>query len=138
MSTEFLKKIKVFAIQLAVFSAFLFGIHSYIFMHIGSEMTIILPLWQIYIFLTAIVFIIYAWILYQYTKGKTEVFNYFMIGTMAKMILAMIFLLPVFLSDMESKRPDVFNFFIPYFIFLALEVFLITKLLNQKTEKIEE
>lgn len=98
----------------------------------------IIPLWQIYIFLTAIVFIIYTGILYQYTKGKTEVFNYFMLGTMLKMILAMIFLLPVFLSELDSKKPDVFNFFIPYFIFLAFEVFLITKLLNQKTKKIEE
>ena len=76
----------------------------------------------------------YAWILYKYTQGKTEVFNYFMIGTMIKMILALVFLLPVFLSDIETKRPDVFNFFIPYFIFLAFEVFIITRLLNQKSE----
>jgi len=134
MNLEFIKKIKVFGVQLIAVSVLLYLLHSYLHSYIGKEAIKILPLWQIYLFLTVVVFIIYAWILYKYTQGKTEVFNYFMIGTMLKMVLAIVFLLPIFLSDLESKRPDVFNFFIPYFVFLTFEVFMVTRLLNQETE----
>lgn len=35
------------------------------------------------------------------------------------------------LSDFVKKQPDVFNFFIPYFIYLFLEVFYVTKFLQK-------
>ncbi len=134
MNPEFIKKIKVFSVQLLLVSIATFLLHSYLYSYIGVDTITILPLWQIYVFLTIIVFVLYTWIVYKHTQGNTEVFNYFMIGTIIKMVLAIIFLLPVFLSSLESKKPDVLNFFIPYFIFLAFEVFIITRLLNQKTE----
>lgn len=134
MNSKFIKSIKTFAIQLIVISALLYLLHIYLYSYIGSDLITVLPIWQIYTFLTLIVFVIYTWIVYKYYQGKTEIFNYFMIGTILKMLLALVFLLPVFLSDLESKRPDVFNFFIPYFIFLAFEVFILTRLLNETTE----
>lgn len=134
MNPNFVAKLKVFALQLVAFTIVTFLLHSYLSSYIGVEIIKILPLWQIYLFLMMVVFVIYGWILYNYTRGKKEVFNYFMIGTILKMILAIVFLLPVFLSDLPTKRPDVFNFFIPYFLFLAFEVFLLTRLLNDKKE----
>jgi hypothetical protein len=47
------------------------------------------------------------------------------------MILAIMFLLPILLSDFENKQPDVFNFFIPYFLFLFFEVFALTRFLQK-------
>jgi hypothetical protein len=48
------------------------------------------------------------------------------------MTVAILFLLPLLLSDFENKQPDVFNFFIPYFLYLFFEVYSVTKFL-QKT-----
>jgi len=52
--------------------------------------------------------------------------------TLLKMILAIVFLLPVFLSETENKQPDVFNFFIPYFLYLFFEVYSLTTFLQKK------
>ena len=38
----------------------------------------------------------------------------------------------VSLSDFEDKQPDVFNFFIPYFLFLFFEVYSLTRFLQKK------
>jgi hypothetical protein len=50
---------------------------------------------------------------------------------MVKMVLAILFLLPLLLSSLDDKIPDVFNFFIPYFIFLIFEIYSITSLLKE-------
>ncbi len=133
MISSFVQGIKTFAVQLLVLAIVLYLLHSYLLSHLITSSQI-LPLWQIYLYLTIVVFLIFSWIYYKKSQGKTEVFNYFMIGTLLKMILAIVFLIPVFISEQETKRPDVFNFFIPYFIFLAFEVFVITRLINSKTE----
>lgn len=131
MSSNFTKAVSVFTVQLFLLSVTLFGLHSYLFSYLGNSSLILLPLWQIYLFHTIIVFVFYTWILFSYSKGKNEIFNYFMTGTLIKMVLALLFLLPVFISELATKRPDVFNFFIPYFLFLAFEVVTITRLINR-------
>lgn len=50
--------------------------------------------------------------------------------TLLKIILSILFLLPLFMSDFESKRADIFNFFASYFIFLFFEILSLTKLLQ--------
>ena len=134
MNPSFSKSMQSFLLQFIIVAGLSFGVHSYLWSYFGVETEIVIPIWQIYAFLSLVVIFIYTWIAHQYSQGKTEIFNYFMGGTLLKMILALLFLLPVFFSDLESKRPDVFNFFAPYFVFLAFEVFIITKLMNQKTE----
>tara|TARA_B100001093_G_C26612558_1_gene920872 strand:- start:545 stop:715 length:171 start_codon:yes stop_codon:yes gene_type:complete len=51
--------------------------------------------------------------------------------TLLKMILLILFLLPLFLSDFEAKRTVLFNFFVPYFFFLFFEIFSLKKLLQK-------
>jgi hypothetical protein len=53
-------------------------------------------------------------------------------ATLAKMILALVFLLPVLIGETENAKTEVLNFFIPYFIYLAFEVTLILGLLREK------
>jgi hypothetical protein len=50
--------------------------------------------------------------------------------TLLKMILAVLFLLPLLFSDFENKQADVFNFFIPYFLFLAFEILSVLRILK--------
>jgi hypothetical protein len=74
--------------------------------------------------------LLYTIINYKYSKDKTTVFNVFMISTLLKMVLVIVFLLPLVMGEVKDKKPDVFNFFIAYFIFLIFEVYSITKFLN--------
>lgn len=118
---------------LTAITIILLGIHYYIYTYFLDSIELMLPIWTVYAFHFVVVVLIYSFINYKYTSGGTEIFNLFMILTFLKMILAVVFLLPVLLSALENKAPDVLNFFIPYFIYLGLEVWTVTKFLQQKT-----
>lgn len=132
MNSLFKKRLSSFLLQLVIVTVLLYAVHSYV-THYFNEAKLFFPLWHIYVFLFIVTFLIYAFINYRYSKAKTEVFNMFMIATLLKMILALIFLLPLILSDFKSKKIDVINFFLPYFIFLAFEVLSISKFLQNNT-----
>lgn len=132
MNQDFLKRQTNFLIQLLVASILAFAVHSYLLYHFANETYFFFPVWQIYIFHFIITVLLYGLINYKYSQGKTDVFNSFMTGTLLKMILAIIFLLPLLLSEVENKKPDVINFFFLYFLFLAFEVLYITKFLQKE------
>jgi len=132
MNTEFKKNQTSFLIQLVLITIAIYGIHSYLLFHFAKETTFFFPLWHIYVFLFIVTLVVYTIINYRLNSGKTDVFNVFMIATFLKMLLAIIFLLPLLVSEFENKQSDVFNFFIPYFIFLFIEVYGLTKFLQKK------
>lgn len=131
MNDIFKKRESNFLIQLISLSALLFGIHYYLSFHFTKEVVLFFPLWHIYLFHVITVIIIYTLINYRESIGKTEVFNAFMLGMLLKMILTIVFLLPWILSKPEQKGFDLANFFIPYFIFLAFEVYSVVKILQK-------
>lgn len=131
MNELFRKREINFLIQLFALSALLFSIHSYLNHHFAVDVALFFPLWQIYVFHLVTVIIIYTLINYRASIGKTEVFNTFILGMLLKMILVMVFLLPWILSKPEQKGYDLANFFIPYFIYLAFEVFSVVKFLQK-------
>ncbi|HZH69909.1 MAG TPA: hypothetical protein VFD80_05630, partial [Flavobacteriaceae bacterium] len=61
-----------------------------------------------------------------------KVFVAFMAATLVKMLLALVFLLPVLINKGPNPTADVLNFFIPYFVFLAFEVFTVGYVLMRK------
>ncbi|WP_299883752.1 hypothetical protein [uncultured Lacinutrix sp.] len=132
MNDLFKKREANFLIQLIVISALLFGIHSYLNYHFAKEVLLFFPLWHIYLFHIITIAIIYSLINYRDSIGKKEVFNTFILGMLLKMILVMVFLLPWILSKPEQKGYDLANFFIPYFLFLAFEVYSVTRFLQKK------
>lgn len=132
MNTDFRNRQASFLFQLILISLVLFGVHQYILHYFASSFIFFFPLWHIYVFHILVAITIYTLINYRYSKGNTEIFTWFMGITLVKMILAIVFLLPLLLSDFQKKQPDVFNFFIPYFIYLFLEVFFVTKFLQKK------
>jgi hypothetical protein len=129
---EFKKRQISFLLQLIGISVLLFAIHGYLMFHFAKEITFFFPLWQIYTFHLIITLILYTIINYRFSSGKKDIFNLFMVMTFFKMALAILFLLPLILSDIENKQPDVFNFFIPYFLYLFFEVFALTKFLQKQ------
>lgn len=132
MNTDFRNRQISFLFQIILISLVLFGVHQYILYYFAASFAFFFPLWHIYAFHILVAVFIYTLINYRFSKGNTEIFTLFMGVTLVKMILAILFLLPLLLSDFQKKQPDVFNFFIPYFIYLFLEVFFVTKFLQKK------
>jgi len=131
MNPVFISRQLSFLAQNVAITLVLLGLHSYLLSHFGT-MTYMIPIWQVYVFHFAVTTLVYSVINYQYSRGKTEIFTLFMGFTLLKMILAIVFLLPVILSEMEKKQPDVFNFFIFYFLYLFFEVYSVTSFLQKK------
>lgn len=132
MTSEFKNRQLNFLLQIGILTIVLYGIHSYMLSYFGKDLKLFFPVWQIYVFHFAITTLLYTLINYRYSIGKTEIFNLFMGSTFVKMFLAILFLLPLLVSDFEKKQPDVFNFFIPYFLYLFFEVYSITTFLQKK------
>jgi len=128
---DFKKRQITFLLQLIGVTVLLLGIHGYLLYYFAKDTTFFFPVWQIYIFHLIITLALYTIINYRFSSGKTDIFNLFMVMTFLKMTLAILFLLPLLLSDFENKQPDVFNFFIPYFLYLFFEVFTLTKFLQK-------
>ena len=128
---DFKKRQITFLLQLVGVTGLLLAMHGYLLYYFAKETTFFFPIWQIYIFHLIITLALYTIINYRFSSGKTDIFNLFMVMTFFKMALAILFLLPLLLSDFENKQPDVFNFFIPYFLYLFFEVFTLTKFLQK-------
>lgn len=120
-----------FLFQILVLTVVVFGVHGYLLSYFGTELKLFFPIWQIYVFHLGVTTLFYSVINYRFSQGQTDIFVLFMACTLTKMLLAILFLLPLILSDFEKKQPDIFNFFIPYFIYLSFEVYSITKFLQK-------
>ncbi|WP_163515166.1 hypothetical protein [Gelidibacter japonicus] len=131
MNPTFLKRQVNFLLLITVMSLVLYGIHSYLLTYFGTDLKLFFPVWQIYVFHFSVTTLLYTVVNYKFSTGKTDIFVLFMGSTFVKMFLSILFLLPIILSDFEKKQPDIFNFFIPYFIYLAFEVYSITKFLQK-------
>lgn len=132
MNKLFIKRERDFLLKLSVVCILLFAIHSYLNYHFAKDILLFFPLWHIYLFHIVTILLIYTSINYIDSEGKTEVFNAFMLGVLLKMGLVLVFLLPWLLSKPEQQGYDLTNFFTPYFILLAFEVYSITEFLQKK------
>lgn len=132
MGDSFKKRQILFSLQLLIGSAILYLLHIYLINALFSAKTFIIPLWNIYVFHIISVLVVYTTINFRFSNGKTQVFNPFILLMILKMILSIVFLLPLFLSDTTEKIGDTLNFFVPYFIYLAFEVYGIAQFLMAK------
>lgn len=131
MNDQFKKRQGSFLLQNVAVTILLFAFHRYLLSYFATEITFFFPLWHIYVFHFAVTTVLYTVVNYKYSSGKKDIFNTFMVITFLKMIFAILFLLPLLLSDVDYKQPDVFNFFIPYFLYLFFEVYSVTKFLQK-------
>ena len=111
------KEFNSFIFQLLAISVILTGIHYYIFYVVFSEINLSLPIWSIYLFNIVLVIAVFGIIFYKTSKGSQNSYTIFLISTLIKMSLAIVFLLPLFTGKSENSVTEVINFFIPYFIF---------------------
>ena len=119
----------MFLVKLIGFSLLLWAVHYYILKQFfDGELQI--PLWLIYTFNAIMVFLVFSVLRYYKDKGK-DMLKLFMGFTGLKMVLAIVLLLPLFLQKSEHSQLEVFNFFIPYFLFLAFEIFSLNEFLQK-------
>jgi hypothetical protein len=132
MNQLFLKREATFLFFLFLFTLILYVAHWYISFQFFSEIELIMPLWIIYVFHFITVMIVYTIVNFKFSAGKKEIFTLFMGATLFKMILCIVVLLPILLNPNENATLEVFNFFIPYFLYLAFEIVNITLLLKEE------
>lgn len=131
MNAAFSKRQWSFSLKLILLTSLLFASHWWIIHNFFATEQFFFPLWQVYVFHFALVFIIFSAVNYRFSNNG-GVLNYFLGGSIVKMLFSVLFLLPLLLSDFEFKRPDVYNFFFVYFSLLFFEVFNLSKLLNEE------
>ena len=125
------KQLQGFLVQLLGLSAVLIGIHYYIFLSFFAEVALYFPIWAIYAFNLILVLAVYLIVYTQVKKGSKKGYQLFLSLTTTKMILALVFLLPVFFGKSDNPMAEVINFFIPYFFFLAFEIWSLNKFFSK-------
>ena len=65
-------------------------------------------------------------------KQNTNSFTLFLVLTIVKMVLSILFLLPIIMGKSEEKVLEIMNFFIPYFFYLTFEIFYINNYLKKQ------
>lgn len=132
MNAIFKRHQTLFMVQLVIVTAILFLFHSYLLNSFQPDYIFVIPLWNIYVFHVIAVFLVFSIINFRFCNGKTQVFNTFIFLMVSKMVFVIIFLLPLFFSTDTNKVAEATNFFVPYFIFLAFEVYSVNRLLTAK------
>ncbi len=124
-----------FLVGLLIFTGILYVVHYSVFYNFFSEITLYIPIWSIYCFNSVVVLIVYSIIKNKTKKESKKGYNAFLLLTFIKMILVIVFLLPLFSGESTNTKTEVINFFIPYFFFLTFEILAINKLLKSQETK---
>lgn len=115
-------KFSTFLIQIILLTiAFLF-VHYTIINLFFKDLSSIFEISKIYIFLVVTVIAFVYLLTEQSKKNNKKILQTFLLLSMAKMILIVVFLLPLFLGKVIHLKLAVANFFIPYFLYLIFEI----------------
>lgn len=87
---------------------------------------------SVYGFHVLATFIIYLFLCYVHKTFRDKTGFAFMGCSLLKMLAAVLFLLPVMLSEVNNPFHDMLAFFIPYFLFLIFETIYAVRLINIK------
>ena len=123
------KHIPGFLVKLLLFTIISYMI-QFLLTQVVFETDLFYSNWSIFVFLfltTLVIYLIVAWV-YENFEDKTGFA--FMGLSLLKMFAAVVFLLPLLLSDIASALDSIFAFFIPYFLFLLFETLVSVKLLK--------
>ncbi|WP_286761771.1 hypothetical protein [Salegentibacter sp. UBA1130] len=119
----FLKRLLPFSILLWLIQ---FLLQQYVF-----EVEFYYSSFSIYLFHFLATFLIYLSLVFVYKNFTDKTGFAFMGLSLFKMVAAVIFLLPLVLSEVNAVFVNVLAFFIPYFLFLVFETLYAVKLINK-------
>lgn len=125
--------------QLVYFCSRLFGftlilvlLHYLINNFVITEIKVFYSLFSIYCFLFLATLLIYFLLVYIFNNFQDKTGLAFMGASLLKMFGAVVFLLPLLLSNTADAFANILSFFIPYFLFLIFETIFAVKLINPK------
>ncbi|SDG79577.1 DUF6168 family protein [Psychroflexus sediminis] len=126
------KKFRNTYLSILLFSLVLFLVHW----GIDSQFSIITyySIGGIYLFHVISAFAVAGITQLVYTNFKDYAGFAFMGTSLLKMLAAILFLIPGFLSEDKPTFTNILNFFIPYFLFLIFEAVQSIKLINPKDQ----
>ena len=113
------------------FSIVLFFIQKYTIDSFFQNITFFYSTWSIYLFHLLITLVSYGFLLFVNRTFADKTGFAFMGFSLFKMMAAIVFLIPLIQSDLESQIPDVSAFFIPYFLYLFFETLFAVRLLSK-------
>ncbi|PKG41326.1 DUF6168 family protein [Psychroflexus sp. MES1-P1E] len=124
------KKLQNPYVFILLISAVIFMIHYSI--DLVFNVVTYYSLFSIYIFHTISALSVAGIVQLVYKNSQDHAGFAFMGTSLLKMLAAILFLLPGFLSDDKPSFTNILNFFIPYFVFLIFEAIQVIKLINQE------
>ena len=119
-------------LSICIFSILTFSLH-WVVDHQFSVLTYYSIL-SIYTFHVVSAFAVAGIVVLVHKNFKDYAGFAFMGTSLLKMLAAILFLLPGFLSDEKPSLINILNFFIPYFLFLIFEAIQVIKLINIKAD----
>jgi len=119
----FLKLLK----ETVLFTIILFALHKYFQHFFFKEVFLFHPIYTIYLFLMISFIGIFYFIIKAYVSKPDAILTTFLIGSLAKSGVAILFFIPVLFNKPENLNITVFGFFIPYFLFLFFEIYQIIR-----------
>ncbi len=128
-------------VVLFVFGLVLFGVHF--LLGRAFEVCYAPKIYEAHVFMLVLTIVVMFVLKLLFRKMKQKMqglFGYvFMAGSLVKMALAVVFLIPIIKCDADYRIPYVIQFFVVYFFYLFMEVYLIARQLKEQSqEKIEE
>lgn len=109
----------------------LFFVHKLAVESLSENFVFYYAVWKIYLFHFIVALSILS-VLFLISKKAANYVGYAFLGfVLLKMVAAVVFLIPLIKMENVSKIPDFISFFIPYFIYLFLEIVLTLRLLKQ-------
>ncbi len=109
----------------AVLTVLMYLLHIYL-----VKGTFIIPIINIYIFHFTLNLLVLLALFFTAKTAYDKTGFAFMTMSVLKMLSAIIFLWPLFVTEQKELVPEVVNFFVPYFVFLTLEIAFSIKLLK--------
>lgn len=126
-----IKNLYYISLYLLGVTIILFLLQNWIVGTLSDSYIFYYPTWTIYVFLFLITLLILS-ILYYVSKVFPKYVGFAFMGfILFKMIAAVVFLIPLIKMQNVSKIPDFTAFFVPYFIYLLLEIMLSLQFLKQ-------
>ena len=113
------------------FSLLLFGL-QFALVNYLLETNLYYSTMSIYAFHVIATLLIYLFLIYVHNTFRDKTGFAFMGCSLLKMMAAVLFLLPMMLSDVANPFQDMIAFFVPYFLFLIFETIYAVRLINIK------
>lgn len=113
------------------FSIVLFVVQYFAMQALSEKLVFFYSAWSIYIFNITATFLVYLFLIYV-NKTFTNYTGFAFLGaSLFRMMLAIIFLIPLIKGKVKDPIIDLSTFFIPYFLFLLFETYFTIRLINR-------